>query len=78
VELALSLSSMPFRDILNCLVRVLCIMAVVTLNPLTIPMFELRYNPEVAMASWQGSTPAVRLMKDADSAIPLPKPPGIT
>ena len=77
MELTLSLSSMSFRDILNCLDRALCIMAVVTLNPPTIPMFKLRNNPEVAMASWPGSTPAARLMKDADSAIPLPKPPGI-
>jgi len=41
------------------------------------PMFELKYRPEEAMATWQGSTPAVRPMKDADKAIPFPKPPGM-
>ena len=29
------------------------------------------------MATWQGSTPAVSPMKDADKAIPFPKPPGM-
>jgi len=52
-------------------------MAAATLSPLTIPMFELRYKPELAMATWQGSTPAVRAINEADKAMPLAKPPGM-
>jgi hypothetical protein len=46
------------------------------LRPPTIPMLELRYNPELAMAIWHESTPAARGMNVTPSAMPFPNPLG--
>jgi hypothetical protein len=48
-------------------------MAATTLKPPTMPMLELRYSPELAMAAWHGSTPAVRPIEEAERAMPFSK-----
>lgn len=46
-----SLSDLPSRPIRNCFRSPVCKTALAKLNPLTMPMFELRYNPEEAIAT---------------------------
>jgi hypothetical protein len=71
-----SLPSRPSRLIRNCLFKLLCNTALAMLNPPTCPILLLGYNPELAIATWQGSTPAVRPMKVTERAMTLPNSPG--